>query len=616
MAVIVVILIAVVAVYVMTPSTTTSTTTSTSVTATVPSTLVIDDAAWPFADLNTLNPAGDWPQWGYFDVYQPMVYVNDSLLYQVGTVQYLPGLAVNWTVSPDGTLYTFNLRKGVTFSNGDPYNAYQEWMQLYSVYYLSGNTSAFIAGYDIMYDHMATASFGPSTITLINETLGGLINPSQNALGIMMNSSWPIYVTGPYQIVFHLLGPFSYFPSVLVDSTILLSYDMQWVLDHGGFGTPVSPSTFLHSNAIPGTGPYMITGMSEKAWISYTQNPNYWGRNLTQAQIQANPLLDPGHVKNVMIFYKTDDLARYTDLVKGTAQIVAIESPNWPLIRANPDKFSYVKLPPWAEYSFGISLNTQLYPTNITAFRQAIVHAINYTDFNQKVFFGTATQYVAPFYPAFSQFYDLGNFTNYQFNLTLAQHYLAQAHITNMPTLTIRIIAGCDFCSVTAQVIQADLSQLNITSNIVVLESSDYYTPYGNYETNLANAAQMGQISIVGGETFAPDALNPVDNWVTTVSDGSAWGNWAVYNNPVVQACTDAFFNGTSTMNLQSICAKAQARIYNDAPYVYFSVGLWWIDGSVAWLRSGPVNSFLMDPIFSGEDSAPLFNTVTFQTGG
>ena len=34
-----------------------------------------------------------------------------------------PDLAADWTVSDDGTEYTFNLREGVTFHNGDPFTA-------------------------------------------------------------------------------------------------------------------------------------------------------------------------------------------------------------------------------------------------------------------------------------------------------------------------------------------------------------------------------------------------------------------------------------------------------------------------------------------------------------
>ena len=39
------------------------------------------------------------------------------------TLQPIPGTAERWTVSPDGTVYTFHLRRDARWSNGDPVTA-------------------------------------------------------------------------------------------------------------------------------------------------------------------------------------------------------------------------------------------------------------------------------------------------------------------------------------------------------------------------------------------------------------------------------------------------------------------------------------------------------------
>ncbi len=182
-----------------------------------------------------------------------MVDVNLGAEYGQGNIQFLPGLAENWTISPDSTYYNFTLRQNINFSNGDPFNAYQYWMEMYGFYYLEANSSSWLESYDLF--NMTGVNFGPATVALINQS--GLINPSPQALAIMENSSWPIYVTGPYSIVFHLQSSFSYFLGILVAYSGMV-FDTQWVLDHGGFGTPTSINSYFNQHSIPGTGPYVF----------------------------------------------------------------------------------------------------------------------------------------------------------------------------------------------------------------------------------------------------------------------------------------------------------------------------------------------------------------------
>ncbi|MEL6220737.1 MAG: ABC transporter substrate-binding protein, partial [Pseudomonadota bacterium] len=53
-----------------------------------------------------------------------LVNLYDGLLrYKSGTLEVEPALATDWSISEDGTVYTFSLRDGVTFHDGTPFNA-------------------------------------------------------------------------------------------------------------------------------------------------------------------------------------------------------------------------------------------------------------------------------------------------------------------------------------------------------------------------------------------------------------------------------------------------------------------------------------------------------------
>jgi peptide/nickel transport system substrate-binding protein len=564
-------------------------------------------------DANELYINGElpWPNSLAYTVYQSLVTVNETAQFSTGNIQYLPGLATGWNVSSDGTTYTFNLRQNVNFSDGNPFNAYQAWMEYYGLYYLTANSSTWMESYPLF--NMNTSNFGPATIQLINQS--NLINPSQQVLNIMENSSWPIYVTGPYTLVFHLANPFIFFPGVLVVYDGLM-FDTQWLLDHGGFGTPTTYNSYFNDNPIPGTGPYVVTEVSENNYVSFTQNPTYWGDTLTPAQLALQPLWDPGHAKNVIVYDKTDDIARYTDLSTGAAQIATIETQDFNLITSN-SQYSYFVNPPWNGEVALMGLNVNDYPTNITDVRQAIVHAINYTQLYTQGYDQNMTPYVGPEYPSWSQYYDLGSFKPYQYNLTLAQQYLNESgvNVATLPALTFRTVSDCSVCSSAAQIIQANLAQIGLTVNIIVLSSGQYYSgTYGTYQQNVQNAQAIGQISFVnGGFGWGPATLTPADYWVTFVSGTSVWGNWAGYSNPIVQKCVNAFTSTTNVTLIQSLCAAAQKQIYQDAPYAWIGTfGLWGVaGGSIAW-KTSVIKSFYVDPVWTGQTTDPFFNTVIF----
>jgi len=63
-----------------------------------------------------VSGATDWWRAGYA-VFDPLIYQ------EAGTLELFPGLAESWEISDDGKEYTFKLRQGVTFHDGEPFNA-------------------------------------------------------------------------------------------------------------------------------------------------------------------------------------------------------------------------------------------------------------------------------------------------------------------------------------------------------------------------------------------------------------------------------------------------------------------------------------------------------------
>jgi len=546
-----------------------------------------------------------WPNWLEGTVYQSLVDVNVSSQQNQGIQTFLPDLAQNWTVSPNGETYTFNLPAGLTFTDGDPFNAYVVWSDFYMLYYLAGNVSNFWGSLYIF--NTTSVDFGNATLAMINQS--SMTNPSPQFLSIMSNSSWPAYAPNATTIVFQMGYPFLFFLNTFSGYEGEL-FDPVYVMQHGGPGSPAAINSYFNFNPIPGTGPYVVSNVITESSVTMVRNPNYWGKNLTAAQIVANPMLDPGHYQTILVRDVPDDTTRYIDLSTNAAQIVALTGSNYQLAARNPQYGLGVINYPASMVS--LDMNNALFPTNITLVRQAIVHAINYTDVIDTSGFGQGVQVMGPETINYGPYYDPGNFTPYQYNVTLAEQDLAQAGYANgtgLPTLSMWDDQGdSSFMLPSAEIIQADLEVIGIQTSIQVLDSSAYYAPYGSYQTNLQDAASIPSFLI--GAAFQPDYLAPTDYWGAFVTNASLWGNFEVYNNPVVdQAVQFLAHSNNQTAILQQL-AIAQQQIYNDAPVAWlFDAKLMLTGGSYVYNKQ-TIGGFFFDPNLGGVTQPPVLNTV------
>lgn len=579
--------------------------------AAIPSTLVIDDLNFPGQGMNILYalqymPAPDWMETAS---YQSLIAANLTAQYRVGRIQFVPDLATNWTVSPDGKTLTFNLRNGVQFSNGDPFNAYVVWFEMYSWYYLAGNSSTFLAGLSLF--NTSAVKFGPATYAMIAQS--GLANPSGQALAMMQNTTWPIYVEGPNTIVFRLSVPYLWMLGILTGWEGQI-WDGTYVLQNGGVGTPAAFNPYFTLNPIPGTGPYMVTEVVLSSHVSFTRNPYYWGKNLTTDEILANPAIAPGQVDNVVIQYKPTDITRYTDLSTGQCQLAAITREDWAAV-VNNTNYAYAANPVPATIN-AIAMNTHVFPLNITDVRRAIVHAINYTDVIQKAFLGQGTRTVGPETRNYGAYYNPGNTPLYDYNLTEAMNYLATAGFPNgqgLPPITFIILAGSGYQSAIAQVVQQDLAQIGIQIKIESQPLSVLNGMFGGYQYNVQNAQTVPMMSMWEPLAYSPDFVSPADYWVAFVSSYSLWGNQAIYSNPIVDQGVALMGETNNETQIINALAKAQQQIYIDAPYVWLGeTYLLVIDGSYVWNKNS-IAYMYYDPNYQGVTDVPPFNTIVFR---
>jgi peptide/nickel transport system substrate-binding protein len=189
-----------------------------------------------------------------------------------GTVDIVGGLAETWEADETGTVWTFNLRDGVTFHDGAEFNS-----------------EAVCFNFERWHNLPPGLAQSPDMSYYWQQLSGGFAenSPDRTDLGD------PLYVScespDPLTTVITLREPSAKFPNLMVRQQFgIHSPDalQQFDADNIG-GTPAAPEFPVYADEHPtGTGPFMFESWDRaNGEVTLVRHDNYWGETATIARL-------------------------------------------------------------------------------------------------------------------------------------------------------------------------------------------------------------------------------------------------------------------------------------------------------------------------------------------
>jgi peptide/nickel transport system substrate-binding protein len=466
----------------------------------------------------TLDPADAYD---YFAQDVIMVNIASGLVaYQPGTTNVIPALATDWSTSPDGLTWTFNLRQGVKFADGTAFNATVVKYSIDREFAIDENSGPFA---------------GVGLDTIINKTV----------------------VTGPYQVQFVLNAPFSAFLANV-------AFQAMWPVDPNVAPMPAIPSkgtaegivnytgnvnTEIPTNSL---GPYMLTTWQRTGGkdveIDLTTNPNYWNASGGAAK-----------TKNIIFKFYSDSTSLNLAMQSGAIDMAyrQLAPSDIQAYQSNPN-FKYWE-GPGAFIQYLCFNEKPPSPFSSVAVRQAVAAALDRSLITTTVFLGQAE----PLYSIvpIGMFYHVDSFKVYgDANVSAAQAYLQSAGYSTSNPLKFTLTYPTGHYSSTDGISSAIKQALEKTGMVQVTLASQ---PWANYKASTQSDAL--QAYIYG---WYPDYVDPYDYTIPFLpADGRGFLN-THYVNPSMTAMVNVVATSSSTTTLASTYASIQELSAATVPWV------------------------------------------------
>jgi peptide/nickel transport system substrate-binding protein len=275
------------------------------------------------------------------DIYQRLVTLKRG-----DPTQVVGDVADTWSVSSDGLVYTFHVRKGLTFQDGSPLTAADVKYSLDRVVLMNG--SAGLARDLILVKGVKTYLASPMAKADADAYMaaGGIQAPDASTVRITLNQ------------------PFTAFLPQLALFSFVVSKD--YVEAHGGV-TPGEINNFMSRNAM-GSGPFAFKQWVPQQRIVLERYDGYWK--------------GPAALKRVVVEFVPETGTRVLRLRTGDADYIELSAADADQVvdpatgKSKIDGVRVVLTPRFAEdYIF---FNTKMKPFDDVDFREAMVYAFPY----------------------------------------------------------------------------------------------------------------------------------------------------------------------------------------------------------------------------------------------
>ena len=335
----------------------------------------------------------------------------------------IPEVAESWEVLPDGVTWRFHIRKGITFTNGDPLDAEAVAYTLKRVIILKQEASWLLTQF----------VSDPENIKVIDD----------------------------YTVEVKLDRPVapSFFLSTLACTTTAI-VNPKVVEAHAKEGDMGSDWMTTNGGTIgTGSGPFILEEYVPEDRVVLVANENYWRGPPKIKKIIIKHVPEP-ETQRLMLEAGEVDIA--WDLYAEQLKEVAKE-PGIRVYKTNSWGVTY------------IGMNTGVEPLGDNRVRKAIKYAIDYDGIINEILAGAAVkaQTVIPY-----GFLGFNPSTPYYKNVEKAKALLAEAGYPNGFSIEMAVPAGAYPALDIAAKIKSDLAEIGIDVKIVQITSSEMYERY------------------------------------------------------------------------------------------------------------------------------------------